>query len=294
MKIYNTTKGVAMKTMCISKIILIIIGFLVLTSYSGQWEVFTNKNDVRDIALAGNTLWAATTGGVVAWNLADTTYTSYTTADGLLSANINHVSIDKKGRPWIATKDPVGLFVYENRAWEQMKIGGANTEDVERIISDLEVDRYGNVWVYTANDNMYLVDDRYLWRYDGRTWHKHENEKGPLALDLQKNLLAVDSLSIFNSEGDLDRLQFRIVSFNNTEFVSEWRSEVGASVDAEHGYIALAHIAIDSKGNPWISYYGERSGKIYGIVGNSTLYTTLDGLAGDNVRSITADGSGAV
>ena len=70
-----------MKPTCISKIVLIAIGFAVLAADSGQWEVFTNKNDVRDIALAGITLWAATTGGVVAWNLDDDSYTAYTTAD---------------------------------------------------------------------------------------------------------------------------------------------------------------------------------------------------------------------
>ena len=96
MYIYHITKGAAMKTMCIPKMVLIIIGFAVLTSYSGQWEVFTSKNDVRDIALSDTTLWAATTGGVVAWNLSDNSYTNYTTADGLLSCNINQVAIDKK------------------------------------------------------------------------------------------------------------------------------------------------------------------------------------------------------
>ena len=87
-----------MKTISIPKIALSIIGFAVLAAYSGQWEVFTSKNDVQDIALAGNTLWAATTGGVVAWNLGDNSYTSYTTVDGLLSCNINQVAMGSNNR----------------------------------------------------------------------------------------------------------------------------------------------------------------------------------------------------
>ncbi|MGD9201445.1 MAG: hypothetical protein PVI26_07785, partial [Chitinispirillia bacterium] len=268
--------------MRISKIVLIIIGFAVLASYSGQWEVFTNKNDVRDVALANTTLWAATTGGVVAWNLNDNSYASYTTADGLLSCNINQVAIDKNGRPWVATKEPTGLCVYENHAWKQIKIGSADNELAYTFVSGLEVDQLGNVWVY-------INYDRYLWRYDGQTWHKHEGVHGPLALDLQKNLLAVDSLA----ENEEDVWRFRIVSFNGSEFklCREANHKTG-HFPVTH--FAFAHIAQDSKGNLWFSYFDDRYGDTYGVVCNNTLYNTLDGLADDNVRSITADESGAV
>jgi hypothetical protein len=52
---------------------------------------------VRDIALSDNKLWAATTGGVVAWNLDDNSYTSYTTAD-------------ESGYVWCATDGGISKF----------------------------------------------------------------------------------------------------------------------------------------------------------------------------------------
>ena len=135
-----------------------------------------------------------------------------------------------------------------------------------------------------------LVPGTYLWRYDGQTWHKHEGVYGPLALDLQKNLLAIDSLSIlYGSDPEGGQVGFKIVSFNGSEFVGKWLNKVH-----DEAYIALAHIAQDSKGNPWFSYFGERSGETYGVVCNNTVYNTLDGLADDNVRSINIDDSGTV
>ena len=110
---------------------------------------------------------------------------------------------------------------------------------------------------------------------------------GPLGLDPQKNPLAVDSL-ISTVADPIGTIQFRIVSFNGSEFVGKWRRK------ADHDYIALAHIAQDSKGNPWISYCHERSGFTYGVVCNNTLYTSLDGIADDDIRGITADESGIV
>jgi ligand-binding sensor domain-containing protein len=278
----------------------IIIAFTICLSYSAQWEVFTSKNDVQDIALTDTTLWAATSGGVVAWNLNDNSYTTYTTIDGLSSCNVSHIAIDKKGRTWIATKKPTGLFVYEHNAWEQIYVGGTDHEIGDKIIADLETDRFGNVWVHTKNETEWYVTDTvyysdgiipgmYLWRYDGHAWYKHHGLWGPMALDPQKNLLAVDSL-FYSQITTVGQLQFRIVSFNGSEFVCKWRRKI----DDRLIFPALAHIAQDSKGNPWISYFDERHGETYGVICNNTLYNTLDGLADDNVRSITADASGPV
>jgi hypothetical protein len=169
----------------------------------------------------------------------------------------------------VATKDPAGLFVYKNHAWEQIIIGGSKNENADREISDLVIDQFGNVWVWVV----YTISNQNdLWRHDGRTWHRHEGVKGPLALDPQKNLLAVDT--VFHNES-IGRYQFRIASFNGSEFVSKWSGKALAFV----WWIFLADIAQDSKGNLWISYYDDRYGDTYGVVCNNTAYNTLDGLA---------------
>jgi ligand-binding sensor domain-containing protein len=59
-------------------------------------------------------------------------------------------------------------------------------------------------------------------------------------------------------------------------------------------YFALTHIATDSEGDIWFSYFCERGLDTDGVVCNNTAYNTLDGLADDNVRYITPDDSGVV
>ncbi len=48
-----------------------------------RWQIWSDGNVVNDLALAGNTLWAATEGGVVAWNRASASPVKFTTRDGL-------------------------------------------------------------------------------------------------------------------------------------------------------------------------------------------------------------------
>lgn len=76
-----------------------------------QWTLFTDGNAVRDLAFgAGGTLWAATNGGLVAWNVADQTYTKYTTQDGLVSNIVHAISVAPDGSVWIAGQGGISHF----------------------------------------------------------------------------------------------------------------------------------------------------------------------------------------
>ncbi|GIV78494.1 MAG: hypothetical protein KatS3mg050_2888 [Litorilinea sp.] len=48
-----------------------------------HWQIWSDGNVINDLALAGNTLWAATEGGFVAWNRASARAVKFTTRDGL-------------------------------------------------------------------------------------------------------------------------------------------------------------------------------------------------------------------
>lgn len=70
---------------------------------SGVWVNYANGNKVVDLALEDHTLWAATDGGVVRWDLANGTYVHYTTANGLSGSEVNCVTIDEGGHKWFGT-----------------------------------------------------------------------------------------------------------------------------------------------------------------------------------------------
>ena len=69
----------------------------VQSSDNGVWVNYANGNKVVDLALENHTLWAATDGGVVRWDLTNGTYVHYTTANGLSGSEVNCVTIDEGG-----------------------------------------------------------------------------------------------------------------------------------------------------------------------------------------------------
>ncbi|MGD9202244.1 MAG: two-component regulator propeller domain-containing protein [Chitinispirillia bacterium] len=134
-------------------------------------------------------------------------------------------------------------------------------------------------------------DSVHLWCYaPDQKWYKHKSVHGPLALDGVKNLLAVDSLR--EEDDEAQRYKFEVVKYNGSQFVGKFK--FNDELDGHLYWIVLAHIAQDSKGNLWFSYYDDRHGETFGVVCNNTLYNTLDGLGDDNVRSITPEGTGTV
>ena len=74
------------------------------------WRGYTNGTRVRDVAVEGNTLWAATEGGVVRWDMASGNYVQYTTADGLAGNDVLAVAVDAAGHKWFGTNGGVSEF----------------------------------------------------------------------------------------------------------------------------------------------------------------------------------------
>jgi len=56
--------------------------------------------DVRAVARDGATFWAATSGGLFAWNSARGEYTQFTNTEGLLSVDLTAITIDQTGTVW--------------------------------------------------------------------------------------------------------------------------------------------------------------------------------------------------
>ena len=122
----------------------------------GEWHNYTNGNEIRDLAVEGNYVWAATEGGAVRWNRTDGTYVKYTTADGLRSNTVRAVAVDGVGNKWFGTDS--GLNKYDGSTWTTYtSADGVWTLDVNAIA----VDGNGHVWVGT---------NRGVSKYDGSTW----------------------------------------------------------------------------------------------------------------------------
>ncbi len=76
----------------------------------GGWTIFSSGNEVNDLLLDGNIVWAATQDGVVRWDTEAGTNLKFTVLDGLPGNYVSSVSRDKSGQLWVLTSDGPALF----------------------------------------------------------------------------------------------------------------------------------------------------------------------------------------
>jgi len=84
----------------------------------GTWKNFTSMKDVRGIVRLGNVFWAATSGGLFAWENGGDSYQLFTNAEGLQNNDLTAISIDYRGDIWTGTSTGL-IHVYSPRtgAW---------------------------------------------------------------------------------------------------------------------------------------------------------------------------------
>ena len=106
----------------------------------GTWKNFTSMKEVRSITRAGSEYWAATGGGLFAWNSADNSYKLFTNAEGLRSIDLTVVTVDKQGDIWTGTTTGV-IHVYspQDGSWRYISDIANSTEYTDKNINNLTV-----------------------------------------------------------------------------------------------------------------------------------------------------------
>lgn len=107
------------------------------------WTVYSNPDYVRGLAVQDRTLWTATLGGVVAWNLENNTPTLYGPRDGLAEIQANSVAYCPKpiDRIYIAHPSSI-LSVYDLslQTWSRQPItfsDGSTLKSVQTLFCDI-------------------------------------------------------------------------------------------------------------------------------------------------------------
>ena len=70
----------------------------------GDWLIELDASAVQRITRAGDSLWCATAGGVLLFDLTDSTFTQFTCQIGLRSNDITAVAVDERGDLWAAMR----------------------------------------------------------------------------------------------------------------------------------------------------------------------------------------------
>ena len=70
-----------------------------------EWDIWTNPNFINEIAAVGDTLWCATSGGIVRYDMITGDYDVFTTMDGLSTNYVRYLAADPDGGVWFNTAE---------------------------------------------------------------------------------------------------------------------------------------------------------------------------------------------
>ncbi len=68
-----------------------------------RWTTFTSANRINDVLVDGETVWAATSGGLVRWDANTAEVLKLTTDDGLPGNTVTALAVDAEGALWLGT-----------------------------------------------------------------------------------------------------------------------------------------------------------------------------------------------
>ncbi len=98
----------------IRNIIFFIIALASITRAQafGKWKNYTDKKNIKAIAVTTKGVWCATSGGAFFFNGNDSSYLTLTKSEGLKSQELTSVAVDKEGKSWFGSVEGY-LNVYE-------------------------------------------------------------------------------------------------------------------------------------------------------------------------------------
>ncbi len=70
------------------------------TQRSDGWKNYTAQNSIQSISVKDGSIWAATTGGVFCYHIADSSFQQFTNSEGLPSNDVTSIAVDKDGGVW--------------------------------------------------------------------------------------------------------------------------------------------------------------------------------------------------
>ncbi|MGD1994707.1 MAG: two-component regulator propeller domain-containing protein [Anaerolineae bacterium] len=170
------------------------------------WRMYTNGNAVRQIAQADDgTLWAATGGGAVAWDLASGEATVYTVLDGLPVNDLHAVVVCPIPEPRVVFGSDEGLALYDpaSGSWEEWTAEN----------SGLESDEVGGLNCDPDSNTLLVTYDWGVGTFDAAAgeWRHLTTDDG-LASDWANDIFVVDGeiwvasdsgVSVVHTDGDV-------------------------------------------------------------------------------------------
>jgi len=218
------------------------------------WTIFSNPDFVRGIAVYGGQVWAATGGGVVAWDLKTSKPKLYTTRDGLAEIHGSDIVFCSMPQERMIVAHPSGvLSVYDLtlKKWSRMSItfsDGSTLSGVRTLLCDSPNRRL----LVGGSDGLGILDEKTgVWRKIGPEDGLTINTISAIAVVGQSIWVAAENKSAFMIMGST------VFPFNSASgFPSGAVNDLSVAPDASiwFGYsTGLVHY----REKKWNSYGGQ-------------------------------------
>ncbi len=245
------------------------------------WQTLSNANKINDLVFYTNTVWAATQGGMIAWNMQTNRFVKFTTLDGPLNGpTVNQasavVACPLPGLGIVFGSDQ-GLQIFDTQTGRWKGLNRSNStmsfDDVAALVCSVD---NGFLLVGYQQHGLDIFDARTgTWRYANQTWAVQKDAVKRLAVVGNRDAIWIASsagITVLTEDGNK--------SFNSTN--SPLASD------------ALTAMAVDADGTIWL---GARDSLYKMSDDNWTVYSQLSVLAssfpaGDiNGLAVAADGT---
>lgn len=115
--------------------VLMSLGGMSASAGVGEWKTYTAKRDVRDLAAdTEGVVWVATSGGMFSYRFTDSTFSEYTTSDGLRTNDLTAITTDSRGTIWIgAANGFIHRYHPNTKTWEYIADIALRTDPNKRI-----------------------------------------------------------------------------------------------------------------------------------------------------------------
>jgi ligand-binding sensor domain-containing protein len=104
-----------------------------------NWKIFTDMKNVADVAISGETIWAATDGGAFKHSLTDSTFQTFTNAEGLTGVLLTSLMLDNSGRKWFGSQNGVIDIYNEDDGSFNVILDIANSDQINKSINYLNI-----------------------------------------------------------------------------------------------------------------------------------------------------------
>ena len=106
----------------------------------GQWKSFTDMKSVRSATLVGGSIWAATSGGIFAFDTASGLFAKFTNTDGLATNDVRAIAYDGANHIWIGSAGGwVNIYNINTQQWQTISdIADKEREYTNRAIRSFE------------------------------------------------------------------------------------------------------------------------------------------------------------